>query len=91
MSEESDIQEQQSEDQIDTVLSVGIMGIAFCFLAGLVGEALGLPFFNKKLAATSLGIAVPFYIIWIIYRFYRYSSRNQPGPVVGNDYGKKGP
>lgn len=72
----SDFQEQQSDDQIDTVLSIGIIGVAIHFLAGLVGEALGLPFINKELMTTSLGIAVPVYVIWVIYRFYRYSPRD---------------
>lgn len=89
MSGGSDFHDQQSDDQIDTVLSIGIMGMAFHFLAGLVGEALGLPFLNKKLSITSLGIAFPLYVIWVVYRFNRYSPGDQPEAVDGREYGKK--
>lgn len=59
-----------ADGQVDVVLVVGTAGAAFHFVLGLVGEALGLPLLGVRLAKTSLGLFVPLFALWTMYRLH---------------------
>lgn len=72
-----DLEALDEAEQVDVVLTVGTAGAAFHLVLGLVGEALGLPIIGRRLAKASLGLFVPLFALWMIYRFYVHRPDRQ--------------
>lgn len=81
----------RTNDQIDTVLTVGITGSAVTLIFGLLAEATHVPFFGIELAKMSLGIFSPIYLVWMLYRFYWNSPGRQTTLSEYTDYKTEDP
>lgn len=76
MSDQSDPTDREMDDQVDAVLIVGILGLVLYFGLEFIVRVVDLPLFSSELLRVGMGLAVPIYVLWMIYRFYWHPTES---------------
>lgn len=90
MNDRSDPSDRERDDQIDAVMIVGIVGLVLYFGLEFIVKTVGPPLFGSELLRVGMGVAVPMYILWMIYRFYWYPSESPTAQSELNEFVDKG-